>query len=210
MLNEALAVTLVAASFDVAAERENFPILSRLVYGKPLVYLDNGASAQKPREVLDAVDGGLCRHLFQRPPRRAFPVQRIRPWLSRRRANPPAASSMQKGLRKSSSPRAAPRRSTLSPPVARRRNLRRRRNRHFGDGASFQHRALAFPARTQRRGARLGADCGRRFLRSRRFRQMPDARRPGWSPSPTCPMCLARSRRSRRSSASPMRSAPRC
>ncbi len=45
----------VAASFDVARLREDFPILSRQVHGKPLVYLDNGASAQKPNPVLDAM-----------------------------------------------------------------------------------------------------------------------------------------------------------
>lgn len=41
--------------FDVQAIRADFPILSREVYGKPLVYLDNAASAQKPKSVLDAV-----------------------------------------------------------------------------------------------------------------------------------------------------------
>ncbi|HLF20898.1 MAG TPA: cysteine desulfurase [Aestuariivirga sp.] len=41
--------------FDVAAIRRDFPILSRQVYGKPLVYLDNAASAQKPKPVLDAM-----------------------------------------------------------------------------------------------------------------------------------------------------------
>ncbi len=42
--------------YDVEAIRRDFPILSREVYGKPLVYLDNGASAQKPQAVLDAID----------------------------------------------------------------------------------------------------------------------------------------------------------
>ena len=41
--------------FDVQAVRADFPILSREVNGKPLVYLDNGASAQKPQVVIDAV-----------------------------------------------------------------------------------------------------------------------------------------------------------
>jgi cysteine desulfurase/selenocysteine lyase len=40
-------------AYDVARVRADFPILSREVYGKPLVYLDNAASAQKPRAVLD-------------------------------------------------------------------------------------------------------------------------------------------------------------
>ncbi|MHA1535993.1 MAG: SufS family cysteine desulfurase [Alphaproteobacteria bacterium] len=42
-------------AYDVEAARADFPILSRTVYGKKLVYLDNGASAQKPRAVIDAV-----------------------------------------------------------------------------------------------------------------------------------------------------------
>ena len=42
-------------TYDVAQIRTDFPILFREVYGKPLVYLDNGASAQKPRPVLDAM-----------------------------------------------------------------------------------------------------------------------------------------------------------
>ncbi len=41
--------------FDVEKVRADFPILSREVNGKPLVYLDNGASAQKPQVVIDAV-----------------------------------------------------------------------------------------------------------------------------------------------------------
>src|SRR5499426_517507 len=44
------------AAYDVETIRTDFPILYREVYGKPLVYLDNGASAQKPRSVLDAID----------------------------------------------------------------------------------------------------------------------------------------------------------
>ncbi len=40
-------------SYDVARVRDDFPILGMNVYGKPLVYLDNAASAQKPKAVLD-------------------------------------------------------------------------------------------------------------------------------------------------------------
>ena len=46
--------------YDVAKIRADFPILSRQVNGKPLVYLDNGASAQKPQVVIDAV-----RHAYE-------------------------------------------------------------------------------------------------------------------------------------------------
>ncbi|WP_416988649.1 MULTISPECIES: SufS family cysteine desulfurase [Alistipes] len=42
--------------FDVEKIRGEFPILSRRVYGKPLVYLDSGATAQKPRCVIEQVD----------------------------------------------------------------------------------------------------------------------------------------------------------
>jgi len=40
---------------DVARIREDFPILAREVYGKPLVYLDNAATSQKPRQVIEAL-----------------------------------------------------------------------------------------------------------------------------------------------------------
>lgn len=45
----------MSAPFDVAAIRREFPILAREVNGKPLVYLDSAASAQKPRAVIDAM-----------------------------------------------------------------------------------------------------------------------------------------------------------
>lgn len=43
------------SAFDVERVRQDFPILSQEIYGKPLVFLDSGASAQKPRVVIDAV-----------------------------------------------------------------------------------------------------------------------------------------------------------
>jgi cysteine desulfurase/selenocysteine lyase len=46
--------------YDVESIRRDFPLLSRSVHGKPLVYLDNAASAQKPRAVIDAE-----RHLYE-------------------------------------------------------------------------------------------------------------------------------------------------
>ena len=45
-----------AAGYDVERIRADFPILYREVHGKPLVYLDSGASAQKPRSVIEAMD----------------------------------------------------------------------------------------------------------------------------------------------------------
>ncbi len=46
--------------YDVDKIRRDFPILSREVNGKPLVYLDNGASAQKPQVVIEAVNRGYA------------------------------------------------------------------------------------------------------------------------------------------------------
>lgn len=49
----------VNEAYDVRKIREDFPILSLEVYGKPLVYLDNAASAQKPRQVIDAMSAAM-------------------------------------------------------------------------------------------------------------------------------------------------------
>jgi cysteine desulfurase/selenocysteine lyase len=47
--------TNMALGFDVTRIREDFPILATQVRGKPLVFLDSGASAQKPRAVINAM-----------------------------------------------------------------------------------------------------------------------------------------------------------
>src|SRR5687768_10377737 len=44
------------AGFDVEAVRRDFPILHQKVHGKALVYLDNAATAQTPRVVIDAIE----------------------------------------------------------------------------------------------------------------------------------------------------------
>lgn len=43
-------------AFDVSSVRKDFPILDQMVHDKPLVYLDNGATTQKPQTVIDALD----------------------------------------------------------------------------------------------------------------------------------------------------------
>ncbi len=50
-----MSAALKIANFDIAAIRNDFPILSQTVHGKKFVYLDSGASAQKPRAVIDAM-----------------------------------------------------------------------------------------------------------------------------------------------------------
>jgi cysteine desulfurase/selenocysteine lyase len=47
--------TKISPAYDLARVREDFPILGRQIHGRPLVYLDNAASSQKPRAVLDAI-----------------------------------------------------------------------------------------------------------------------------------------------------------
>ena len=49
-------------AFDVEAARRHFPILARTVHGRPLVYLDNGASAQRPQSVIEAVNDYESHH----------------------------------------------------------------------------------------------------------------------------------------------------
>jgi cysteine desulfurase / selenocysteine lyase len=50
-----MSIHMPIAPYDLTRVRSDFPILSQKVYGRPLVYLDNGASAQKPRQVMDAM-----------------------------------------------------------------------------------------------------------------------------------------------------------
>ena len=83
-----------AAAFDVAAIRRDFPILSTKVHGKPLVYLDNAASTQKPARR----DRRRARRLRavqrQHPPRRALALgERDRRLRGRAREGPRASST---------------------------------------------------------------------------------------------------------------------
>ena len=48
-------MTAPSGTFDVARIREDFPLLKQTVNGKPLVYLDNAATSQKPQSVIDAI-----------------------------------------------------------------------------------------------------------------------------------------------------------
>ena len=47
--------SVIPAGFDVAKVREDFPVLKQTIHGKPLVYLDSAATAQKPFAVIDAI-----------------------------------------------------------------------------------------------------------------------------------------------------------
>ncbi len=63
-------------TFDPTHVRADFPILARKVYGKPLVYLDNAASAQKPEAVLAAMNRLYHEFLCKCASRRAFSLDR--------------------------------------------------------------------------------------------------------------------------------------
>ena len=47
--------SLISAPFDVEKIREDFPVLKQFIHGKPLVYLDSAATAQKPTVVVDSI-----------------------------------------------------------------------------------------------------------------------------------------------------------
>lgn len=57
-----MTTTTTAATVDLSALRSDFPLLSRTMQGKPLVYLDSAATSQKPQVVLDAIDSYYRRH----------------------------------------------------------------------------------------------------------------------------------------------------
>src|SRR3990167_10972304 len=48
-------LTKLKTTLDIEKIRQDFPILSRSVHGKPLIYFDNAATSQKPREVIEAI-----------------------------------------------------------------------------------------------------------------------------------------------------------
>jgi cysteine desulfurase/selenocysteine lyase len=54
-MNAAVTATRSATALDVAAIRRDFPILHQSINGRPLVYLDNAASSQRPKSVIDAI-----------------------------------------------------------------------------------------------------------------------------------------------------------
>ena len=133
------------------AIRADFPILAAKVYGKPLVYLDNGASAQKPKAGARRHRARLQRGIRQRPSRAALPVatsppqnfeearETVRRFLNARvRRRDHLHPQRHRGDQ--------PRRELLWRPGHR----RGRRDRALDHGAPLQHRALAFPCASGR------------------------------------------------------------
>ena len=144
------------AGFDVQRVREDFPILQQKVHGKPLVYLDNAATTQKPQAVLDAM-----RHYYEHDNAN---VHRGVHLLSERaterlRGGPRARcsnSSTPAACARSSSRAAPPRRSTSSPrPSAGSTSSAGDEVLVTCDGAPLQHRALADALRGEGRHLRV-------------------------------------------------------
>ena len=136
--------------FDVAAIRADFPALAQLVHGRPLVYLDNAATTQKPRQVIDAHPALLRARQRQRPPRRAR-AERARDRGLRRRAREGArvrqrALGARDHLHAQRHREHQPGRARLG----RRERPRRRRGAHHRDGAPLEHRAVAAAVRARR------------------------------------------------------------
>ena len=99
--------------------------------------------------------------------------------------------------RRSCSPARRPRRSTSSRRATAAAHRRGRRDRALDHGAPRQHRALAFPARAQGRGAEVGRRRRRRLAFGWKASPRRSARAPSSSPSPRCRTCSARRRRSK-------------
>ena len=139
---------LTNGSYDVARVREDFPILAMQVYGKPLVYLDNAASAQKPNMVLDRIQQAYTSRIRQRPSRPALssPMPRPRPMRARARR---CAAFLNAGRPEEIifTRNATEAINLVAYTFGRERMKAGRRDRALHHGAPLQHRALAFPAR---------------------------------------------------------------
>ena len=144
-------------AYDVARVREDFPALAMKVYGKPLVYLDNAASAQKPIAVLDRmteaykseyanVHRGL--HYLANAATEAYEGGRakVAKFLNAGRTEEIIFTrNATEAINLVASSWGEP-------------NIKAgRRDRDLDHGAPFQHRALAFPAGTPWRRDQMGA-----------------------------------------------------
>ena len=191
--------------------RAAFPTLEREVNGQPLAYLDNGASAQTPLAVIEAVDRYWTRAQRERPPRRPHALGRGDGRLRGRAGDdrrPPRRGRPPRG-RSSSATR--PRRSTWSPSAWGRANV------GAGDRivlTEMEHHSNIVPwqqlAEAGRRGDRLGAGRRRRAARHGRPSTARWSAARSWSPSPTSRTSSAPSTRSPRSPGSPTRPARSC
>ena len=158
-------------SYDVAKIRADFPALAMQVYGKPLVYLDNAASAQKPKQMLERIQKAYTEqyanvhrglHYLANEATEAYEGARetVRAFLNAGRAEEIIFTR-----------NATEAINLVAYTFGRERIKARRRDRALDHGAPFQHRALAFPARAAGRGDQMGAGRRRGQLPDRRVRE---------------------------------------
>ena len=102
-------------TYDVARIREDFPILSMQVYGKPLVYLDNAASAQKPQAVLDRLNQAYTCEYANVHRGLHYLANAATEGYEGAREKVRRIPQRRRGRKRSSSPATPPRRSTSSP-----------------------------------------------------------------------------------------------
>jgi cysteine desulfurase/selenocysteine lyase len=195
-----------SAAYDVAALRRDFPIPRAQGAWAPLVYLDNAASAQKPKAVLDAVMSFMVSEYAN--------VHRGVHFLSGAATEryEAARRRIQKFLNAAHEDeiiytKAERRRSTWSRRPISRRGSSRGRDRAQRHGASLEHRTVAFPARAPGRGTEVGLTYPTRANSTPRMSRAPSRLARSWWRFLICRMCSARRRIWRKSSASRMRAA---
>ena len=167
--------------YDVEAVRRDFPILSREVHGRPLVYLDNGASAQKPQAVIDAVTNAYA-HEYANVHRGLHYLSSVateKYEATRRTVQAFLGAAEEEEIVFTTGSTMAI--NLVSYAWAAPRLEGGRRDRALGDGAPRQHRPLALPPRAAGRGAEVGRHRARRQPRPgegpRRHRPAHQARR---------------------------------
>ena len=157
-----------STTFDVQKIRADFPILNEVVHGKPLVYLDNANTTQKPQQVLDALDhyyrhdnANIHRatHLLSERATKAYEGTRDEGAAPDQRGAQPRGR-LHARLHRFDQPGRA--KLGAHEPEARRRDPR-----HL-DGAPLQHRAVAAGVPADRRDAEGRAHHRRRRARPRR------------------------------------------
>jgi cysteine desulfurase / selenocysteine lyase len=129
--------------FDIDAVRADFPILGERVYGKPLVYLDNAASAQKPRQVIERADP-CYEHEYANVHRGLHYLANAATEAFEGARETVRAFSMLSRPRKSSSPGATDAINLVASSFGRHGDQGGRRDRALDHGAPLQHRAVAF------------------------------------------------------------------
>ena len=182
--------------FDLEAIRRDFPILKREVHGKPLVYLDNAATSQKPVQVIAEItryyrdsNANIHRGVHTLSQEATEPYEGVREKL---RALINAPTRRRDRLHRSTTESL----NLVAHGWARHAPAGRRRGGTLRDRAPLEHRAVADAARRERHRAALHPDAARRHARHGRGAPADRRRARGCSRSRRCRTRSARSCRS--------------